>query len=270
MRRWRLALIAVVGVTVVFSGVAVASGKQSSGSITPSASAAAPDTPVAMSTARPTPPPEPIPPTPGPPTPTPALPEEGGPSGGVLAGHLYVDMDRSGSLTPGDRPMGGGVSAKGLDLVDGGYPYLFAGTADRAGRWEIRGVPDGHYRVMWDASFLPKDQWPLTIPPVETINLNPADTIHDNIVHVITRTVEIKGANRILDIDFGIPPQPSVPGASRAPQLPATGTGGGSIESLWLLYTVIALSAALGLGGASLVRRRTNTRYETRTRGDDV
>jgi hypothetical protein len=79
--------------------------------------------------------------------------------------------------------------------------------------------------------------------------------VHDNVVNVITRTVEIKGANRILDIDFGIPPQPPVPGASGAPQLPPTGSGGGSAASLWLLYGVIALSAALGLGGAVLHQR---------------
>jgi hypothetical protein len=100
---------------------------------------------------------------------------------------------------------------------------------------------------------LPEEQWPLTSPPVATINLNPADTVHNNIVHAITRTLEIRGANRILDIDFGIPPQAPMVGG--APQLPSTGTGGGAAASMALLYAALSASVALGVGGMVLRRR---------------
>jgi hypothetical protein len=85
------------------------------------------------------------------------------------------------------------------------------------------------------------------VPPVESITINPIRT-----VHVITRTVEIKGANRIIDIDFGVPPQPPVVGEDVVPQLPSTGSGGGGTASLVLLYTAIGVSMTLGLGAIAL------------------
>jgi len=256
MKMLVLAFAASVGIVAVAASYNASA--QEAAQATPTMASASPSgAPTATATVRPTPPPEPIPPTPGPPSPTPALPEEGGPPGGVLGGHVYVDEDGSRSFTTGDRAAGGGVGVN--PIVDGSLRGGYGGSVDAAGRWEVRALPDGVYRVSWDASGLPEDQWPLTTPPVETINTNPADTIHDNTIHVITRVVEIKGANRILDIDFGIPPQRPAVGANAAPQLPSTGSGGGGTASLALLYVAIGASAALGLGGVAL-RRRANRR----------
>lgn len=139
--------------------------------------------------------------------------------------------------------------------MNGGYPYAFFTAADSTGHWELRALPDSTYRVMWDP-YLPEDQWPLAIPPVETINLNPLDTVHDNTVHVIARIVEIRGANRILDINFGIPPQPPVVGTGGAPRLPSTGSGGGGAANEAVLYVAIGASLVLAAVGMVLRRRR--------------
>ncbi|HYM16829.1 MAG TPA: hypothetical protein VEZ14_14855 [Dehalococcoidia bacterium] len=231
------------------TGAATAATASATPAVTPGTAVSSP---TATITVRPTPPPEPAPPTPGPPTATPQLPEQGGPPGGVLGGHLYVDNDGSRSYTPGDTPAGGGVGVN--PIVDGSLRGGYTATGDTTGYWEVRALPDGLYRVGWDASGLPAHEWPLTTPPVETINLNPLDTIHDNTVHVITRVVEIRGANRILDINFGIPLQSPVFGAGGAPRLPATGSGGGAADAV-LLYVALGASVVLALGGVVLRRR---------------
>jgi hypothetical protein len=164
-----------------------------------------------------------------------------------------VDNDRSKSYTPGDTTVGGGVGVN--RIVDGSFTGGYSALVDASGYWELRALPDGTYFVGWDAAGLPKDQWPLTIPPVETINLEPQDTVHDNTVHVITRTVEIKGANRILDIDFGIPPQPPALGSGGEPQLPSTGTGSGGVANVVVLYIVVGGALTLALGGLLWQRR---------------
>jgi hypothetical protein len=67
---------------------------------------------------------------------------------------------------------------------------------------------------------------------------------------VITRTVEIRGANRILDIDFGIPPQQPVTDRLGT-LLPDTDTGsaGASSASLAMVASgfVVALVGAVWL-----------------------
>ncbi len=193
---------------------------------------------------------EELPPRPGSPTPTPALPEEGGPPGGVLGGHLYIDNDASGSLTPGDGTPGGTVIVDALDS-DGRTVHGYGAATDTSGVWQIRALPDGAYRVRWDPP-VPESQWPLTIPPVQAIVLNPIET-----VHAVTRTVEISGASRILDIDFGIPKQQPVAGGG----LPSTGTGG-SADGSWLPMAFGAFGIALAFCGAAwlTLRRRIGTR----------
>jgi len=148
----------------------------------------------------------------------------------------------------------GTVEIRGLDLIDGGHPYVFYSAAGSTGEWQLRAVPDGTYRVMWNP-YLDPEEWPLAVPPVQSINVNPLDTVHDNIVHVITRTVEIRGANRILDIDFGIPPRSPVVGARELPGTGGRGAGGSRAGDA-LLYGALAVSLSLGLGGAVLARRR--------------
>jgi hypothetical protein len=172
----------------------------------------------------------------------------------VLGGHLYVDSDGSRSYSQGDDPASGGAV---VDRLENGSPVAgYGALVDATGFWEVRALPDGVYRVMWEPSpRLPEDQWPLTIPPMETINLEPQDTVHNNTVHVITRTVEIKGANRILDIDFGIPPQPPALGSGGEPQLPSTGTGSGGVANVVVLYIVVGGALTLALGGLLWQRR---------------
>lgn len=187
--------------------------------------------------------------TPPPNTPTPTLPEEGGPPGGVLGGHLYIDQNGNGARDEGEGTTGGVVSLRGLDLVDGGHAYIFGAASDISGYWEFRAVPDGSYQVYWQPP-IPDDQLGKTIPPAESLTLTPNLTIR-----AIARTVEIKGANRILDIDFGVPPQ--APLAGSRVQLPGTGAkgSGSSSASAWLVASALAICFA-ALGVATIVRRR--------------
>jgi hypothetical protein len=95
----------------------------------------------------------------------------------VLGGHIYIDSDGSRSFSAGDRTTGGTVLVDALDAA-GGLPQGYAAATDATGAWQLRALPDGIYRVRWDP-YLDESQWPLTIPPVQTINLQPEDTVHN-------------------------------------------------------------------------------------------
>lgn len=198
--------------------------------------------------ATPTPAGEPPPPTPPRATPTPALPEEGGPPGGVIAGHLYMDSDGSGDLSAADQPLGYSVMIDAIDDEGQILPAGYVVASDETGRWQVRSVPDGRYRVWWEPPVAP-DQLGQAMPPAETIVINPRLT-----VVAATRIVTIKGASRVLDIDFGIPYQypVAVPGV----RLPTAGSGAsrGFDVSWWLLATVLSLS--LGIAGVGVHTRR--------------
>src|SRR5438105_1251397 len=180
--------------------------------------------------------------TPPPPTPTPRLPEEGGPPGGVLGGHLYVDNDGSRSFAPGDSVWGGLVLADLLDS-DGRSVALFGSAGDASGTWQIRALADGVYRLTFDPQ-IPSEQMSLTIPPA---TLDPVTNRA-----LMVRTVEIRNANRILDIDFGVPPQsPAI--SAQAPRLPSTGKGGGSWGNPNNVLLLVGLGASAVLAGGLAV-----------------
>ncbi len=188
-----------------------------------------------------------MPPTMGPPTPTPALPEEGGPAGGVLSGHLYIDTDGNGTRSDGDDPVGDTVV---VQLI-GASNMIFETTAktNEDGRWEVRAVPDGTFRVMWNPPLRDPSNLRRTLPAAETIEINPL-----LIVTRVQRIVEIRDANRILDIDMGMPDEGPVFGGGV--QLPPTGTGGGGVGAPALLLAFaaagsLALAAAIALGRRS-------------------
>lgn len=181
---------------------------------------------------------EPAPPTPGPPSPTPRLPEEGGPPGGIIAGHLYVDSDGSRSRTPGDGAAEGSIV---IDRLAGRVPVAaYAASGDATGFWEVRGLPDGEYRVMWQPP-IPNALLSQTIPPATTIVLNPIDTIRR-----VTAFVTIRGANRVTNIDFGIPSQAPAVGV----QMPSTGgASGGQASPPWpIVAASLVLGGTLALG----------------------
>ncbi len=196
---------------------------------------------------------EPLPPTPGPDTPTPALPEQGGPAGGVLGGHLFSDEDGDGKFSPADSPVSTGVNVARIpsDSTDLA-PGFFSADADAKGYWEVRGLADGRYRVTWGPPVRNAADLEKSIPPPTDIVLNPEHT-----VRLPNRIVEVVKANRILDINFGIPHQDPVFGGAR-PQLPNTGAGAGAGVSAneFVLFGGLAASAALALGLA-LARRKT-------------
>src|SRR5581483_1459956 len=185
----RTTALSILGLVLLSSFILAATPVPSVQSRTPSP---APATPTAVTTSTP----EVIPPTPGPPSPTPALPEQGGPQGGVLSGHLYVDSDQNGKYSAGDSPVGGTVIIDSLDGAGNVLPTGYSAATDESGRWELRALPDGTYRVRWDPP-VPQEQWSRTIPPVVAIALNPNETIH-----AVAQTVQIHGASRVLNIDF--------------------------------------------------------------------
>lgn len=190
--------------------------------------------------------------TPGPPLPTSALPEEGGPPGGVLGGYVYTDDDGDGRRSAGDSTTVGTILVRGVDLVGGGYPYLFTVQTDVRGYWELRGVPDGHFEVLFDPPLRDPADLARTIPPARVVTIG-----RDTVTRAV-REVEVVKANRILDIDFGIPVQfPVAAGNGAAPRLPNTGGGGGSMRQapLLLLAGALALSLLLAAGIARSRRR---------------
>lgn len=213
-------------------------------------------TPVSSAT-RP-PPTEGLPPTPGPDTPTPptpALPEEGGPQGGVLGGHMFSDDDGDGKRSAGDSAVVAGVGIDRIlsDSSDLG-PRFFSATTDLKGYWEVRGLPDGRYRVSWLPPVRDPADLAKSIPPPEDVVLDPEHTARLSI-HI----VDIVKSNRILDIDFGIPHQNPVSGAAGTrTRLPNTGAGdrGGLSANEFVLFGGLAASAVLALGLA-VARRRT-------------
>jgi len=235
---------------------AITAGCLFAGALTFAAAAGAAATPVAgTATAAatqpaltPTPQPtatEEIPPTPGPPTATPQLPEEGGPPGGVLSGHIYTDEDGSKSYTAGDTTIGGTII---IDVLDGSgnlLPGGYAAATDVTGAWQVRSIPDGFYRVRWEPH-LAKEEWPLTIPPVQTIVLSPFTTVYS-----IAHMVEVRDANRITGIDFGIPKRPLPQQGIELPR-----TGGRSGGSPWLPAGLSALALGIALAGAAWLTAR--------------
>jgi hypothetical protein len=179
-----------------------------------------------------------IPPTPPLPTATPLLPEEGGPAGGVLGGHTYVDTDGDRTRSAGDGVSGGTII---VELIGSGGEAADRRSAvtDVTGGWQVRSLPDGTYRVLWEPP-VPPELYAETIPPAEPIALSPITTVYR-----VIASVEISGANRVLDIDFGVPHQPPVAGAA---QLPSAGQGGESdVIPTGLLALVLMGAAALGL-----------------------
>lgn len=195
---------------------------------------------------------EPMPATPGPPEPTPRLPEEGGPPGGVLGGHIYIDEDDSGSFTRVDTTPGGTIEVfriyeRQFDYEPEGHDLRFSAQTDESGYWERRALPDGRYRVMWDAPVRDPANLARTIPPAERIALDPITTVTR-----VQRIVEIRDANRIFDIDMGMPDEGPVFGGGV--QLPSTGQGDGSGAPALLL--AIAGAGSLALATAVALRRR--------------
>ena len=189
----------------------------------------------------------PLPPTVPPPTATPELPEEGGPPGGVLGGFLFEDTDGSGNRSAGDSPV---VSTINVDRLDesGVRVEVYHALADVTGFWTVRALPDGQYRVVWDPPLRDPSDLSRTLPPAQSIVLNPNETI----VRVV-RTATISGASRNLSLDLGIPFQEPVPAA---PPIVAPNTGdGGNAGTSWTLGA-LAAAIALSIGGAILLGRR--------------
>jgi hypothetical protein len=181
-----------------------------------------------------------MPPTPPPPTSTPLLPEEGGPPGGVLGGHTYVDTDGDGKRSDSDGVSGGTIFAELLGS-QGEPGAAYVTVTNMTGSWQIRALPDGDYRVSWPPPVPPELFWK-TIPPAQPYALTTIETVYR-----VTTTVEMAGANRVLDIDFGVPYQPPVPGTDR-PQLPAAGQGaGGGVLPSTLLAGALVTAALIGV-----------------------
>jgi len=240
----RLLITAITGGCLVAGALAFAAAAGAAATPVAGTATAAATQPALTPTPQPTATEE-IPPTPGPPTATPQLPEEGGPPGGVLSGHIYTDEDGSKSYTRGDTTIGGTIIVDRVDSDGNLHASEYAVATDVTGAWQVRALPDGRYRVRWDPQ-LPKAEWPLTIPPVETIVLNPIETIHE-----ITRTVEVRDANRIAGIDFGIPKRPLPQQGIELPR-----TGGRSGGSPWLPAGLSALALGIALAGAAWLTAR--------------
>lgn len=181
-------------------------------------------------------------------TPTPALPEEGGPPGGVISGYVYVDEDGSRSRTAGDG-FGSRAAISADTPRDGGLAFR-AVSADDEGRWELRGLADGIYRV-WIVSDAEPTDFSMTIPPTERLVLSEQTSFN-----AIVQTVEIENASRVTDVNFGFPARVPIAGAGGV-TTPNAGTGSDSSAiAAWALAGAMALS----VGGAALfavARRRT-------------
>jgi hypothetical protein len=185
------------------------------------------------------------PPTPGPPTPTPALPEEGGPPGGVISGFLFVDSDGSGSRSEGDLPVGDTVL---VYLVNEGGQILDTRSAltGAEGKWEVRALADGRYRIVWQPPLRDPADLARTIPPAEEVQLTPLES-----VMAVTQIVEIVDGSRVTEVEFGIPSQTPI-------AMPSTGEPSGA-EPAWATYAMLAAGfgiAALGLTATRLLKRR--------------
>lgn len=178
---------------------------------------------------------EPLPPTMGPATATPALPEEGGPSGGVLSGHLYVDNDRSNTRSEGDGALPGTVL---IELVDEPNALFFTGaSADERGLWESRALPDGRYRLIWEPPVRDPADLKGTIPPAEEIQIDE----RTQAVRVVL-FAEVRGASRTYDLDMGIPYQPPLAGPPI--HAPNTGEGGSGVGNASTWAFVLGFGAA--------------------------
>jgi hypothetical protein len=175
------------------------------------------------------------------------LPEDGGPPGGVLGGFLFEDSDGSGSRSSGDAPVVGTVIVDRLD-ESGVIIDAYSTLADATGFWTVRALPDGNYRVLWEPPLRDQADLSRTIPPAQSIVLNPNLTI----VRVV-RTASVVGANRTLDLDLGIAAQAPVPAA---PPIAAPNTGqGGGASSAWALGA-LGVAIALSIAGGILLARR--------------
>lgn len=189
--------------------------------------------------------------TPGPPSPTPPLPEEGGPAGGVIGGHLYIDENANGRRDEGEGTTGGTIQVDLLTESGETSPTGYVVATDATGYWEARALLDGSYRVLWEPQLRDRASLAHTTPPVQRIVINPNLTISG-----VVRIVVLKGANRVLDVDFGSPPEPPVAGARV--QLPATGntaSGGVSANEI-VLIAGLGASFVLALGLALRRRKR--------------
>jgi hypothetical protein len=158
----------------------------------------------------------------------------------------YVDNDGSRSFTSGDTPAGGGVSVR---LVYGASMGNFAASLlvdVHTGRWELRAVPPGTYRVAWGAPLRDPADLARTIPRATSYQVTDRESAFGP-----NQFVTVNDSQRILNIDFGMPKQAPVVGAS----LPSTGRGGVSHSSVGLAITAAALALA-GAGAALLARRR--------------
>lgn len=181
---------------------------------------------------------EDLPPTPGPPPPTPLLPEDGGPAGGVAGGHLFIDSNGDGTRSAADQPIVGvTILVYRINQAEDGALVGWAGsTADAEGNWQLRALPDGLYRALWQPSLRDEALLAQTIPPAEKVVLNPTQTFTS-----VTLVFEIKGANRVLDLDMGIPKEgPIVERAASTLPESAGDEGGGYGIQLALLAAAIA------------------------------
>lgn len=197
--------------------------------------AATPPTPVSTSV------PE-TPPPPPPPSPTPKLPEEGGPAGAVISGFLYNDVDNSGTLTPGDTPIGGDtVIVEQLDAQDR-IIQAFSAISDAKGHWEVRALKDGRYRVRWEPS-IPPSLIIDTIPARQAVALDPLHT-----ADIVAEVVQVSLAAPRVSVNFGLHSVP-VAGSQNKLGLPRTGTGTGK-RGFNLSDSIIIGVITIGIGFA--------------------
>jgi hypothetical protein len=124
-------------------------------------------------------------------------------------------MDDSGDLSAADAGIRGTVLVERIS-ADGFVESIHDAQSDDEGHWEVRGLPDGTYRVRWDPP-IADDELAFTIPPGQTLRLDERET-----VTVVTTTVTITGGARLMDVNFGVPRRTAV---AFAPALPASGTG---------------------------------------------
>jgi len=94
-----------------------------------------------------------------------------------------------------------------------------------------------------------------TIPPAQQVVINPMLTVTR-----VVRTAEILDANRVADLDMGMPAQQ--PAGNQTVRPPRTGTGesSGSPHAAYILLTGLLLTSATALGlafGQRVSRRRT-------------
>jgi hypothetical protein len=101
--------------------------------------------------------------------------------------------------------------------------------------------------VRWDPALRDPALLPRTIPPAQTLALGLDEVV------VVTTTVEIRNAARLLDVNFGVPLEP--PLVDGIP-ITAPNTGQGTESRNAWAVAALATAVALSIGGAILLARR--------------